>query len=292
VRALDDKRMAWVRFVEPEHLDSMNVSLGLLQHPVRQPLFAECASPIPGWRTVSSTSAPALPLVAARNGEALVDLRREPPGFLADLVVSPVLALQRQLLFIHAASIGINGSGALLIGPTSTGKTTSALALAARGHALFGDDMAAVRTETCEIIPFRRSANIRPGPHAGRVNELLKERAFEPDPLSGGEPHIRVHVGDLFPGPAAPLKLRDAFFLRGFDEHPRAVQFEPTMENLRSIALNVTLMVSWGLSPQRRLMQFLIFVRLLASLRCHFLTLGRPEDSAELIEQTTEALWD
>src|SRR5947207_2119645 len=48
------------------------------------------------------------------------------------------------LLFFHAASIGMDGRAYLLIGPKGRGKTSVSLALAARGHAFLGDETAIV----------------------------------------------------------------------------------------------------------------------------------------------------
>jgi hypothetical protein len=45
---------------------------------------------------------------------------------------------------VHGAAIGVNGSGALLVGHGGAGKSSTAMACLARGHAFLGDDYCAV----------------------------------------------------------------------------------------------------------------------------------------------------
>jgi hypothetical protein len=289
---VENQHALLITFHEARQLDLMSLALGLLQHPVSNPRYSECVSPLSGWRAISATSSPAPPIIVIRGNQAIVDLNQEPPDhFLPDLFVTPVLSLQRELLFVHAASVGIRGSGILLIGPTATGKTTTALTLASRGHGIFGDDLAAIRTQSCEMVPFLRAANIRPGPHGQHLDSWLENRRFESDPLSGGAPRLRVPVDQLFPKSAnSTAILRNVFFLSGFGDRPSAIPFTPSLDNLTPLSLNITLLVSWGISPERRLMQFLVFMKMLSKMRCYFLTLGSPEETADLVEATTEAI--
>jgi hypothetical protein len=52
-----------------------------------------------------------------------------------------LLAHQRGLLPIHGAFVRVGSAGVLLTGPTGAGKSTLAMWLARRGHAVFGDDL-------------------------------------------------------------------------------------------------------------------------------------------------------
>ena len=195
-------------------------------------------------------------------------------------------------LFLHAASVGIDGAGILFIGPTGSGKTTTALALGARGHAYFGDDMAAIRTASAELLVFRTTASVRPGPHARALSHHLEAGHWDP-PHADGLPRLRLRVAHVLPDAhPKPLPLRRALFLRRFADAPALEPFTPTPKALSPTALNNALWLAWGTAPQRRLLQFMLFVRTLTRVRCAWLDIGPPEATADLIEQTMEEKWD
>lgn len=293
VRSCEDGRLVLVRFGEPT-FDAFAGALALLKHPASAPLYTEHASTVDGWRLIVQTGTGA-PVTATRGAEALVDCAQSPVRFLIKLIVNPVLAVQRGLLFVHAASVGIRGAGVLLIGPGGSGKTTTALTLASRGHAYFGDDVAAIRTGTTELQAFWRTAHMRPGPHARALARHVEAGQWDP-PYADGLPRLRLRVGEHFPEAAAPsVPLRLAVFLRGFDAAPKAGPFKPTREALSAssrYALNNTLWVAWGTTAHRRLLQFMLFQRMLARVRCAWLDVGDPDATADLIETMTEDSWD
>ena len=102
-------------------------------------------------------------------------------------------------------------------------------------------------------------------------------------------PRLRLRVAQVLPAAdPTPLPLRRALFLRRFADAPALAPFAPTPEALSPLALNNALWLAWGTTPQRRLLQFMLFVRLLAKVRCAWLDVGSPEATADLIEQTME----
>lgn len=290
-----DGRFALIRFRTPADLDAAAIALDLLQHPIARPLYAEREATADGWRVIGATAQGSRPFLAARGAQALIDLELLRPGFLVELVMSPVLSLQKQLLFVHAAAIGIRGAGTLLIGPSGSGKTTLSLALAARGHAFFGDDVAAIRIASTELLPFRRTASIRPGPHASALAELAAPERFQSPLYTDGKPRIPIQVATQFPASVSqPLRLHRVLFLRRFAARPRIEPFLPTLTTLGAqpeLSLNNLLWLAWGTSPERRLLQFLLFVRMLARLQCAFLEAGTPDATADLIESLAEDIW-
>jgi len=291
VRMRDDG-IALVDFVAPA-VDAFGTALALLEHPANAPLFREVAAPAPGWRAIARTST-GIPLVAARGGQLLVDAPDAPEGFLPDLLLSPVLAMQRELLFVHAASLDVGGAGVLLIGPSGSGKTTTALTLAARGHGYLGDDMAVIHAAASSLLPLRSTANLRPGPHPQALAARVRGGRWDP-PHSDGQPRLRVRVTEVFPASAAaPVPLARVLFLRRFAPQPAVEPFDATPGSLGSLAplgLNRALWLAWGITPHRRLLQFMAFMRLLARARCAWLDVGGIEATADLIERTMEDSW-
>ncbi len=294
VRVCDDNRLALVRFTEPASIDAFALALALLKHPAADPLYTDQAPTADGWHLIAQ-SGTGVPVIATRGSQALVDRARTPVRFLADLVITPVLAAQRALLFAHAASIGMGGAGVLLFGPSGSGKTTTALTLASRGHAYFGDDIAAIRTASTELLAFWRTAHIRPGPHARALVHHVETGHWDP-PYADGMPRLRLRVAELFPqAPAAAVPLRLALFIRRFAMAPKVEPFAAAPQIFGSpsrLDLNGTLLVAWGTTPQRRLLQFMLFARMLARVRCAWLDVGDPESTADLIETAMEESWD
>ena len=77
---------------------------------------------------------------------------RKRPGWqraLSLLILHRVFRLRADAIFFHAAAVGLGGRGVLIVGPKGRGKSTTALALAARGQILLGD-------ETAGYVPARR----------------------------------------------------------------------------------------------------------------------------------------
>src|SRR5262249_8704279 len=130
VRVHDDAPVAAVIFDDPQPLDSFAFCQTLF--PYRGYLGGPAGSD--RWGPILSQQSRGEPQVALRDNYTLVDRRQVWQPFIANYAVNRVLRLQRELLFFHAASIGIAGRGAMIVGPKASGKTTTAMALAARGH--------------------------------------------------------------------------------------------------------------------------------------------------------------
>lgn len=64
---------------------------------------------------------------------------------------------------LHAGAVAGQSSAWLLVGPPESGKTSLALALAARGHALLTDEIALVDPRCLRVTPFGRDLIVRPG---------------------------------------------------------------------------------------------------------------------------------
>jgi hypothetical protein len=252
----------------------------------RHEQYVEAPGPASGWRLLVNRDASDCLLVATNGRVGLVNLDQAPAEFVVDLIVSAVQSVQAGVLFLHAASVGVGGSGALLIAPTNGGKSTTALAVARRGHAFLGDDVAAVRLATRELLPFPRSAGLRDGPLARSLERQVRACRHLLATNRHGIRRILVRVSDLFPGSVSgPLPLRFAFVLDRLAESAAVSAFRPGLGELPRLQSVVTdTSASWGLSPGRDLMLFLSVVNLLSGLRCHLVQRGSPEETARVIE--------
>jgi hypothetical protein len=98
----------------------------------------------------------------------------------------------------------------------------------------------------------------------------------------------------LFPGRAArPTRLRAAFFLAGFADQPARETFQLTLDRDDVISWITTPEIaycSWGLAPPRRAFRLMLLRQALSQTPCWLLKVGRPGDTAALIERTMEEL--
>lgn len=272
----------------PDPIGAAGTPFRVLRHLAR---YSEVPGPGPGWRMLCDREDGGRPLAASDGHRIVIDLDRAPPEYATDCVVNLVQSAQKDVVFLHAASFGIGGAGALLLGWGQAGKSTTSLALAARGHSFLGDDVAAIRMTTRELLPFPKVMSLRPGPYVRSLEERLRATRYTTAAGHHGEARTLVHMGDLFPASAGRvLPLRSAFMLDGFGSHPRLTPFRPDIADAKRLkAVASELVPSWGLSPGRDLMKFLTAVNVLSRLDCYLLELGSPEDSAAAIEDSMEA---
>lgn len=295
VRQLDDRPLILLSFQVPESERDEGAALAIFQS-LGRAAYHIVEGPAPGWRVMFRSPGAARPFMATGGFDALIDLREEPPslppGLLVSYVVSVVMGVQRDVLHIHAASVGIGRSAALLMGNGGAGKTTLSLTLASRGHLFFGDNHACIRIRSREVLPLRRSASIKPGPRARAISELLKEQPSETIRLPNGKAITLMRTGNYFPSAdTRSLPLGGLFYLRSIGDHPTLEQFRPVMTNQAFLSrLASDSMAVHGVSPSRRLMNVMILMDMLSDVPCFFLDAGQPEETAVLIEQTMETL--
>jgi hypothetical protein len=186
-----------------------------------------------------------------------------------------MLRLRKDALFFHAASVAIAGRGALLLGPKGAGKTTTALALAARGHQFLGDETACYLPASGELVPFRRPVGIKPGPQCSAVTAALARL----DPRADEEGLRRVPIEALMPvSPARPSRLAAVLFLSGFGPRPEFSSIRAGREELSAMQPFATAATG---SATRRVFEM---VRLIGSLACYRLVAADPDETARLLE--------
>lgn len=280
VRTLDGGEASLVTFEDPEPVDLLAFALTI---------FADrgligIAAAVPGWSVLGIPGPRGLGTVAFAGQHMLVHRSAQWQSLAGSLAFSRLIRRQRDLLFFHAGSIGVRGQGLLLAGPKGAGKTTLSLALAARGHAFLGDEIAGVRVRALELVPVRRSLAVRDGPRAPDVSQALEREQAPYEPFPDGTRRRRAYVGQLFPGTGPDATpLRQVIFLRGFGPEPRLESVRPGREHLGLLTpLGATM---WGMNPVQRARDFLSVV---TRVRCATLTLGPPDETAALLEQSLE----
>jgi hypothetical protein len=271
--------------------DPAALAVSLLRATPVAPPYTAADSPLSGWRLAGGAAGPVL---AACGPHVLIDPQAVPPEFLAEYVVSATLAAQAELLVVHAASLRMGAGGILLAGPSHAGKTTTALHLALRGHPLLGDEAALIRLGSGELLPLPRTMNLRQGPRAAALAEAL-ERLPEPAPVRVGGTWTRpLRIDELFPDAlAGPTRLRAVGFLGGFADRPSLAPLESALHNaylFECLSTNDLAHASWGLTPERRTLRILALRQVLARVPCWLITVGPPDETAELIERTMEGL--
>lgn len=272
-----------IQFKDPQPLDVVAFAAQLFaDRGVR-----ERESSVPGERAFGVTSASGDVAIGVR-GDALVASNRQDWQALAgNIAVHRVLRLQPHLAVLHAGAVAIGRAGVVLVGEKGRGKTTLSLALAARGHGFLADEMTALRLDTRELLPLRRSVSIRPGPRSRRVEAALSQSDLAREDFPDG-PRVRARIEQLFPGNVATtVALRAIVFLRGVRSTPAIARTAPHREHLRLMTpLSSTM---WGQPPAVRAIRLL---GILSSARCFWLDAGDPDETAALVEQTIAASWD
>jgi len=295
VRCTDDPFLIWISFRRPDDPESEVAALRVFHHLYRAK-YSVLDSRAPGWRVMYGSKGATRPFFATSGFDALFDVREEPPGlppgFLLSYLLSAVTGLQRDVLFVHAASVGIHGTAALLMGHGGAGKTTLSLTLAARGHAFLGDNQACIRIKSREVLRFPRSAAIKPGPRAQAVTDSLRETPHDTVRMPDGRVVALMRVGSSFPSPkVGPLSLGSFFYLRRIADRPVLERFKPAMTDRAFLGkLAADPMAVFGVSPSRRLMNVMVLMEILSEVPCFFLDAGGPEETAELVERTMEGL--
>jgi hypothetical protein len=258
-----------------DQIKDLKVALDSAEFP-----FRELSPPEPGWMALAFRE-DAEPLFLLRGDECRF---RKVPRWgqaVALLLFHRLLGLRRDAIFFHAASLGLRGLGVMLVGRKGAGKSTTALALVARGHGFLGDETAGFVPATGELLPMRRPVGIKPGPRALAVDEALSRRGRDPD----REGTLRLDLEDLIAVPEPPsVTLGAIVFLSGFAARPEIAPIAPTREELAELQPIVGSLVN--ASPARRVFEM---TRMLARAKVFRLSPGgSPEATAEAVESALQ----
>jgi hypothetical protein len=219
------------------------------------------------------------PLFAYRDDHCLFRKSREDwRTKLVTLLYRGALRLREDLIFLHASALSIAGHGLLIVGRRKAGKSTTALALAARGHSILADSCACYAPATGELVPFRRPVGIRDGPRARAIDEALSRRVVR---SVERDESVRVDVATLLAErQSGSVPASAIFFLRGFapkTEIERLKNDATEIPNLRPIYS------SFANAPHTQ--RVFELIRLLSSAKLYALWPGDPDHTARSIEE-------
>jgi len=242
----------------------------------------------PGWRAYALRNDPKRVVLAARGGCLAISERLPWQMLAAHYFLYHVMRLQPEMVFLHGASVVIGGRGIFIGGAKGAGKSTLALALAARGHGFLGDEVAAIEEATGVAHPFRRAVSVRAGPQGARVEALLAERQLRTETLPDGTTRMRMSMSEIFPEALAPQAgLADAVLLCGTAPRPRVSRCELSQRDLHLAGALPATFAGWPAGARA-----LGLLKLFARVRCYKVAVGgTPDEMADLIEEIAEGRW-
>jgi hypothetical protein len=240
----------------------------------------EVVAPIgEGW-TSFAWRGDAVPLLSFRGRECRIDQREGWQRAFALLVLHRVYRLRDDAIFFHAATVGVEGRGLLIVGAKGEGKSTTSLSLAVRGHMLLGDETACYLPASNELLPVRRPVGIKRGPRSRTIEEALERTGTVVGEV------IRVDVDTLIDTvPPTVTPLFAVLFLDPFAATPHLEEIQVTREEIARLQPVSSSLVN---APKgRRLVEL---ARMLATSRVFRLTPADPDATALLIENTVLGL--
>jgi hypothetical protein len=181
-----------------------------------------------------------------------------------------IIRSQRRSIAIHAASIQVADSVALIAGCSQAGKTTLSLALARRGHPVAGDDVALVEPETLNVLPIPRCFHVDDG-----GADLLEADGLR---LPDAWPRFRFIVPNDFGIPAKPPgRARWLIFMQG----PRAAH--PSITPVSQAEMTARLLSETGQGPLTDSEAVALICQLVAGAACFTLTPGPLGETADAV---------
>jgi hypothetical protein len=207
-------------------------------------------------------------------------------AFLADALALTAFLRARTdgMISLHAASLGVPGGIAAVIGDSNVGKTTTAVACARAGMDLYSDERCLI-DRTGRVHAFPRAINVR----APGLRLLANDTVEGADPIGallrargeGPWENVRLSalVGDFHA--FEPRPLRAVFLLAGTAPLPAlapAGAVRATQQAAR-----------WAQGAGAGLDRVARLIELFGSVPCMTLQLGTPAASADLIRATLAA---
>jgi hypothetical protein len=181
-----------------------------------------------------------------------------------------IIRSQRRSIAIHAATIRIANSVAMLAGRSDAGKTTLSLALARRGLEVTGDDVALVDPDTLNVMPIPRCFHVD-----DRGAALLEADGLA---LPAAWERFRFITPNDFGARAdSPGRARWLIFMRG----PHGVQ--PEIAPVSQAEMTARLLSETGKGPLADSETIAVICGLASGASCFALTPGPLGETADVV---------
>lgn len=181
-----------------------------------------------------------------------------------------IIHVQRRAISVHAATIHVEKSVAMLAGCSQAGKTTLSLALAGRGFPVAGDDVALLDPESLNVLPIPRCFHVDdPGAALLEADGLRLPPAWR---------QFRFIVPNDF-GVAARSagRARTLIFMRG----PR--QMHPSLATISQAEMTARLLSETGRGPLPDSESIRAICGLAGGTNCFALTPGPLGETADAV---------
>ena len=181
-----------------------------------------------------------------------------------------IIRFQRRAINLHAATIHVENSAAMLAGCSHAGKTTLSLALTRRGFSVAGDDVALLEPETLNVLPIPRCFHLDdPGAAMLESDGLRLPSAWR---------RFRFVVPNDFGVPALPPRpARTLIFMQGV----RTTL--PTVVPISQAEMTARLLSETGQGPLSDSETIAAICRLAGDALCFALTPGPLGETADAV---------
>ncbi len=181
-----------------------------------------------------------------------------------------IIRSQQSAIAIHAATIQLENSAAMLVGRSTAGKTTLSLALTRRGFPAASDDVALLWPETLHVLPIPRCFHVD-----DRGAALLEADGLE---FPAGWRQFRFMVpSDFHRSKGSPCRARCLILLNGLrQEHHRIAP-------ISQAEMTARLLSETGQGPLTDSETIRIICRLVAEASCYELTPGPLAETADAV---------
>lgn len=186
-----------------------------------------------------------------------------------------IFRLRQDLVVFHAGAVALGEQAAVIVGPTTSGKSTSCLSLMyhSESNRPLSDEFALVNTASGEVESFPRLFSVRTGTRRllGLQSMGLDWEAVDPAGVFGREW-------------VSAAKRASFFFIVGRGRHASARQMPLSEAIFLAVGSEVQTTID---KNHLRIVDRVISA--LSSSRLYALTAGAPEDTSEVIERLTAA---
>jgi hypothetical protein len=199
----------------------------------------------------------------------------------ANIALGLALRSQAGVCFLHAGAVTFTpaGRGVVFVGSKGSGKTTTTLGLAARGHHFLGDELVGIDLSTRTILSVPRTIAKRDGPCAEEVAAVVNRAPRDRRGYASGEERTMLRPSAVFDAPTTGAPFGGLVFLEGFGSVAQLTELPMSWQTASRLMPVATSMA--GTPPALRVMRLL---RMLSSVAAWSLISGPPDATLDLLE--------